>query len=104
MPIANGFISSTAPWSFVATFDVEGFGYVATGNYVPSSMQFNNAPATLTYKSANQLTSRRSVQGTVGINTIILDAANGPVIAATLTVPVDPAERIVGSIKWSIKG
>ncbi|KAF8163755.1 hypothetical protein B0H34DRAFT_336591 [Crassisporium funariophilum] len=103
MPIANGFISSTAAWSFIATFDVEGYCYVATGNYVPSSMQFNNAPATLTYRNFNQLTSRRSIQGTVGIKTIILNAANGPVIAATLTAPVDPAESIDGSIEWSIK-
>ncbi|KAI0849684.1 hypothetical protein F5Y00DRAFT_269082 [Daldinia vernicosa] len=104
MPSAKGYIKSHPGGSkFTATFVLDEINHHFDGNLNPNVQDFTSNVATLEYEDVGQLTGQQQFNGKIGISDITLNLANGPKIAGSLTMPVDPAVTVSGSGTWSSK-
>lgn len=102
MSSAQGFIKSSQPGRFNATFSVDGGLYHFSGTISPPTAPFESNSATLQYNSLESLEGSQQITGIIGSrNEVSLTFDDGTSIKGPLDLPVSPASRVEGTGYWS---
>ncbi|KAL4252792.1 hypothetical protein ABKN59_005393 [Abortiporus biennis] len=86
-----------------AVFIIENVPMTFTANVSPAIQPFVTYAVVLTFNNVNELTSRRSYNGRIGVGTLKLTLSNGPVIEGFIVNPpgVTPASNVNGTGTWN---
>ncbi|KAI1025120.1 hypothetical protein LB504_009642 [Fusarium proliferatum] len=102
MSSAQGFIKSTQPGRFTATFNIDGALYLFSGNVNPPTQPFESNSATLEYNSAAALEGSQQFTGIIGSrNEVSFTFEDGTAIKGPLDIPISPASQVDGTGYWS---
>ena len=102
MSSAQGFIKSTQPGRFTATFNIDGALYLFSGNVNPPTQPFDSQAATLKYNSAESLEGSQQFTGIIGSRDEASFTFNdGTEIKGPLDDPISPATRVSGTGVWA---
>ncbi|KAF5701690.1 hypothetical protein FGLOB1_10051 [Fusarium globosum] len=95
MSSAQGFIKSSQPGTFIATFNIDGNLYLFSGNVNPSTPPFESNSATLQYDSVQSLEGSQQITGIIGSrDEVSFTFEDGTSIKGPLNIPVSPASRV----------
>ncbi|QGI68324.1 hypothetical protein CEK26_012286 [Fusarium fujikuroi] len=96
MSSAQGFIKSSQPGRFTATFSID------AGTISPPTAPFESNFATLQYSSLESLEGSQQITGIIGSrDEVSLTFDDGTSIKGPLNLPVSPASRVEGTGYWS---
>lgn len=102
MSSAQGFIKSSQPGRFTATFNIDGNLYLFSGIVNPPTPPFESNSATLEYNSVESLEGSQQFTGIIGSrNEVSFTFDDGTSIKGPLNIPVSPASRVDGRGSWS---